>query len=448
MPFTQELLKYVTYPYFIETGTYQGDMVQTLLQHTTVPENIISLELSEVFFKRCTDRFKDQPKVKIYHANSKVDLYPIIRDIKHEITFWLDSHWSGVEDVGEDSVLCPILEELDQISRHPIHTHTLMIDDIRLMNGSKDKYHGFEVYLDQIIEKILEINPQYTIQFHDDYTGKNDVLVAYIKPVCIHHYLTNCKTNPQAPGFADFLRGTIALFNLSETYGYQLKFNRTHPLFSYLKEKDALTGSLPDTVELLPPISYPEIYQQLNQVFSTRQSFQTITNSFYTHQGHENWGPITVKCSIFLHDLLQPRPILADHIEKQFALYNIHPKSPFRAVHIRTGDHNLHHHQYDDSTFPYYYHAISNLLHLEPTPLIVVTDSSILGKKLKEHLPIGYVENEKVHLGDLVNNTENAILNTLGDFFILSKAKVIYYAAFSGFSKAVSLIYHIPYLPL
>jgi hypothetical protein len=32
-----------------------------------------------------------------------------------------------------------------------------------------------------------------------------------MEPKCIHNYLTKCSTNPQPPGFADFLRGTIAL---------------------------------------------------------------------------------------------------------------------------------------------------------------------------------------------------------------------------------------------
>jgi len=49
MPFTQDLLKYVTTPYFVETGTYQGDMIETLLQHNQVPEQMISLELSKIF---------------------------------------------------------------------------------------------------------------------------------------------------------------------------------------------------------------------------------------------------------------------------------------------------------------------------------------------------------------------------------------------------------------
>ena len=105
----------------------------------------------------------------------------IIKDINSPITFWLDSHWSGTPDVGCDNqTLCPVLQELYQINQHPIKTHTIMIDDIRLMNLSLNRYEGFPVSLEQITDSIYNINPEYKIKYYDDYTSKNDVLVAYI----------------------------------------------------------------------------------------------------------------------------------------------------------------------------------------------------------------------------------------------------------------------------
>ena len=56
-----------------------------------------------------------------------------------------------------------------------------MIDDIRLMNNSKDKYTGFPVNLSQIIQNIIDINPKYKIKLYDDYTSSNDILVAYLE---------------------------------------------------------------------------------------------------------------------------------------------------------------------------------------------------------------------------------------------------------------------------
>jgi hypothetical protein len=181
MPFIDELLQYQN-DVFLETGTYQGDTINRVANNPTfVPSKIISLELSEVFYEQCKWKFVTQSKIHLHKANSKTDLYNIIKDIPTQITFWLDSHWSGVKDVGCDvETICPILYELDQIKLHPIKTHTIMIDDIRLMNNTENRYEGFPITLDDILKKIFEINADYKIQFYDDYIGKDDILVAYI----------------------------------------------------------------------------------------------------------------------------------------------------------------------------------------------------------------------------------------------------------------------------
>jgi hypothetical protein len=181
MPFIDELLCF-TNDIFVETGTYQGDTIHRVAYNGVFrPSKIFSLELSEVFYNRCVQRFKNIPKyfsdIQLCKANSKYELYNIIKNLPSEITFWLDSHWSGVADIGCDpETICPILFELDQIKEHSIKTHTIMIDDIRLMDGCH-----FPVTLDQIISKIYEINPKYTIKFYDDNESKNDILVAYVQ---------------------------------------------------------------------------------------------------------------------------------------------------------------------------------------------------------------------------------------------------------------------------
>jgi len=191
MPFIDALLEYKN-DVFVETGTFQGDTVEKVANnHAHNPSRIISLELSDVFVERCRTRFQQNPSVEIYRANSKYDLFGIIQYIDQPITFWLDSHWSGTPNVGIDTeCICPILYELDQIGQHSIRTHTIMIDDIRLMNGDSGRFSSmfsrsatqssFPVTLNQIVTKIYEINPDYKLKFYDDHTATNDVLVAYI----------------------------------------------------------------------------------------------------------------------------------------------------------------------------------------------------------------------------------------------------------------------------
>lgn len=70
----------------------------------------------------------------------------------------------------------PVLQELEQIKKHPIKNHTILIDDVRLFGTIEFDY----VTLDQIIDKVLEINPNYNISFVPGYV-QNDILVAQIK---------------------------------------------------------------------------------------------------------------------------------------------------------------------------------------------------------------------------------------------------------------------------
>jgi hypothetical protein len=173
MPFTNDLFQYVT-AVFLETGTYQGDTLERIRQQTNVPR-IFSIELSDVFYANCQKRFQNEPRVSIIHGNSKTDLYDVIRDIDEPITFWLDGHWSGVADVGCDpEVMCPILQELEQISRHPIKSHVLMIDDMQLMGNH------FPVEKEDIIAAVYKINPNYTIKMFHDTIYENNVLVAIV----------------------------------------------------------------------------------------------------------------------------------------------------------------------------------------------------------------------------------------------------------------------------
>jgi hypothetical protein len=182
MPFIDVLLGFVNTT-FVETGTFNGDTIAKVANNAiSIPSNIISLELSDVYFNACKKRFKNNPNIHLHKGNSKYDLYDIIKDIPTNITFWLDSHWSGAPDTGCDpETICPLLEELEQIKRHKLNTHTIMINDIRLMNNSNDKFNGFPIDTDQIITLLYEINPNYTIKCFDDYTAQNDILVAYVE---------------------------------------------------------------------------------------------------------------------------------------------------------------------------------------------------------------------------------------------------------------------------
>lgn len=174
MPFTDELLQFNNEVFF-ETGTYQGDTTEKVLRSGRF-DKVITMELSPHYHGYAKQRFAGDTRVEVVHGNSRTDLFRHIEHIDVPITFWLDGHWSGVPFIGEDGVTkCPVLFELEQIQRHPIKNHTIIIDDIRLMDGDH-----FPVHRHEIEEALCKINPEYTLRYFPDDLSAEDVLVAHL----------------------------------------------------------------------------------------------------------------------------------------------------------------------------------------------------------------------------------------------------------------------------
>jgi len=161
--------------YFVETGTYLGTGIEKALKAKF--KYIRSIEYDPALFETSKKRFKKKKHVTLYQGNSAKDLYAMIQDIKEQITFWLDAHRYPAKEDGNKN--CPLLEELDQIAKHPIKTHTILIDDLHCC-GTLAFDHLTEK---DLIDKIKTINPDYVIE-HVPGGDKNEypknVLVAYI----------------------------------------------------------------------------------------------------------------------------------------------------------------------------------------------------------------------------------------------------------------------------
>ncbi len=153
--------------WFVETGTCCGGGVDRALEAGF--QNIRSIELGEDLHVFCRTKFKGLDHIKLYLGDSTEMLYQMIQDINEPITFFLDghnsggiTHWNGKEGIE-------LISELYHIKRHPVKTHTILIDDYR---GYKPA--GLEAIL-------FGINPEYTLKlgtYHEIYP--NDVLIATI----------------------------------------------------------------------------------------------------------------------------------------------------------------------------------------------------------------------------------------------------------------------------
>jgi hypothetical protein len=154
---------------FFETGTHKGDGVQNALNMGF--EEAVSIEILPEFYKRCVERFKDkikENKVHLFLGDSNERMEEMLVLVKEPSLIFLDGHFSDGN---------PLWGELEILKNHPIKTHTIIVDDI-------PNYFGDGKI---VKEKLLEINPNYTLVYEDSLnsgTGKihiNHNLTAYIK---------------------------------------------------------------------------------------------------------------------------------------------------------------------------------------------------------------------------------------------------------------------------
>jgi len=136
MPGTVEFFKNYLSPVFVETGSHVGEGIAKALAAGF--QSVRSVEAGDKQYQHCLNRFKNEPRVKLWKGDSAYVLKDMIADLTSPVTFWLDGHYSA-----GDTCKCehehPIMFELDQISAHAVKNHFILIDDWRDYRGHEDK---------------------------------------------------------------------------------------------------------------------------------------------------------------------------------------------------------------------------------------------------------------------------------------------------------------------
>jgi FkbM family methyltransferase len=163
---------------FVESGTSEGWGVQAALNAGF--QQIISFELHGELAGNCERKFAHDSRVRIVNGDSGTSLGEHIKDIREPITFWLDGHYTGPGS-ALGTRTAPLLEELEWIRQHPIKTHTILINDRRLLKctGSATYDGSFGLTEAQIRAKLLEINPEYVIEYVNGFVPQ-DIIVARV----------------------------------------------------------------------------------------------------------------------------------------------------------------------------------------------------------------------------------------------------------------------------
>ena len=144
MPINFDLGEFNNNDIFIETGTYGGDTVKKAIDIGF--KEIYSIEYDKSRYEKCKKMFEQYSNVTIIHGDSKIEIPKLLKNINASATFWLDAHYNadGAECSDE---WCPLKGELESIKEHYIKNHTILIDDMRLMDGEKFTYRGLMLSL-------------------------------------------------------------------------------------------------------------------------------------------------------------------------------------------------------------------------------------------------------------------------------------------------------------
>ena len=180
MPINFDLEEFSNNEIFIETGTFYGDTVNKAINLGF--KEIYSIEYDKLRYEECKKKFEQYNNVTIIHGDSTIEIPKLLKKINKPATFWLDAHYNA--DNGECSdKWCPLKEELESIKEHYIKNHTILIDDMRFMDGKEFVCKGrlrSMPHKEIILKIVKEINNEYELSMLDGIIA-NDVLCCRIK---------------------------------------------------------------------------------------------------------------------------------------------------------------------------------------------------------------------------------------------------------------------------
>jgi hypothetical protein len=158
---------------FVETGSYMGDGIE--LARQAGYSEIRSMDISLVNIEHCCERFKGRRNIAIVRGDSAKYLEVLLMDIAEPAMIWLDAHSQLFDDEPQADNPFPLLAELEQIRRHPIKTHTIMIDDVLIL--THPRVTGWDN--NTIENALLSINPAYNLTYLSN-PVKDNILLAYV----------------------------------------------------------------------------------------------------------------------------------------------------------------------------------------------------------------------------------------------------------------------------
>lgn len=161
-------------PVLVETGTYTGHMVMSMLDRF---DEVYSIELDKTLASQAKKTFSLYGHIHIIQGASEQRLPEILQQIHKPCLLWLDAHYSGGATAKGDNET-PILYELDHVFRHRLSPQfVLLIDDARCFTGE-----GGYPTLEQLADKVKEVYPEWIFEVKDDIIRTHAPIISNSSP--------------------------------------------------------------------------------------------------------------------------------------------------------------------------------------------------------------------------------------------------------------------------
>jgi len=157
---------------FIETGTWQGDGILQSIRAGF--DTIYTCDIDPDLVERAKDIYSYHPDLHVINNYSHLFLEEIMPKIDEECLVFLDAHIMPGKTGWEDShrqielcggsTECPLVKEVDAISKSKIRTHTILIDDYGCFGSWV--FNGLQ--FKTIQNMIMNINKDYKISIENE----------------------------------------------------------------------------------------------------------------------------------------------------------------------------------------------------------------------------------------------------------------------------------------
>ena len=301
---------------------------------------------------------------------------------------------------------------------------------------------------------------------------KNENTIIYNNPIIniptIHIiYQYTYKNNVSVTGLGDFIRCCFYILQFSDSYNINIDFNvYKHPIKKFLKyflNKEDISESISNNISFFEKKNYTYFtnnniidyyyYNIDNDLFKFIKQIETYDKHKYLYLvNHPDETRILEQHKTKIRELFEPVYELQMKIENILTSLNL-IKHKYKIIHVRLND-NSFNGNYINFTDKQTINIINTINAIKKTTtddIFLLCSNNVFKKHIIQQTPnIKTVFSEISHIGESTITTDDSLINTLIDFYIMSYSNHIYsfsvYEHGSGFSKWCAVMYNIPYI--